>query len=75
MKYTPLAVSDYLELDDDGEENEGGNNRASNTLWIKDLEFQHGENKCVPLAFARGKWLIIDIAYQCSKPVHPQSYA
>jgi hypothetical protein len=48
MKYTPLAVSDYLELNDDGKENEGGNNKASNTLWIKDLELTHGSSKYVP---------------------------
>jgi len=48
MKYTPQAVSDYLDLNDDGKENEGGNNKASNSLWIKDLELTHGSNKYVP---------------------------
>jgi hypothetical protein len=49
MKYTPLAMSDYLELNDDGKENEGGNNKASNTLWIKDLEFTYGAHEYVPV--------------------------
>ena len=47
MKYTPLAVSDYLDLNDGGKENEGGNNKASNSIWIKDLELTHGSNKYV----------------------------
>ena len=47
MKYTPLAVSDYLDLNDGGKENEGDNNKASNSIWIKDLELTHRSNKYV----------------------------
>jgi hypothetical protein len=70
MKYTPRAVSDYLELNDDGQENEGGNNRASNTLWIKDLELQHGANKCVFLSDVGDTRLMADIACRSSRRVH-----
>jgi len=56
MKYTPQAVSDYLDLNDDGKENEGGNNKASNSLWIKDLELTHGSNKYVPFMNHLVEW-------------------
>jgi len=47
MKYTPKAVEDCLELNDHGDKEDGGSNKALNTLWIKDLEFQHGSSSYV----------------------------
>jgi len=73
MKYTPLAVSDYLDLNDDGKENEGGN-KASNTLWIKDLELTHASSKYVPPEMLRVMELIVGTTYQSLKQVHRPSF-
>lgn len=73
MKYTPLAVSDYLDLDDDGKENEGGN-KASNTLWIKDLELTHGSSKYVPPEMLRVMELIVGTTSLSSQQDHRPSF-